>query len=250
MWLGITVFYFQCWGQRSQKASQSHTSRYWLNNWIKTPAYSTWQRCLPEELVPIHHNEESEFKFWHQAILPLRSLIVSSDMGKLEKAPSFCSTGISYQRTRPQKSVTHKQVNEEAPVKRLIQTGAEAAKAWLFDQQNPLGRQKTDSIGYPNAMVPAPALHKNWMFLKTQKSTPKHIGLKTIKEGLVRSLSGEKASLSKPDMSAEFNLRPCEGERTNPCKFPFTSTHPHLGSVWIQGQAGNAYKTPSQSDAS
>lgn len=48
-------------------------------------------------------------------ILPLRSLIVSSDMGKLEKAPSFCSTGISYQvKGHRKKSVTLPlQVNTE-----------------------------------------------------------------------------------------------------------------------------------------
>lgn len=52
----------------------------------------------------------------------MRSLIVSSDMGKLEKAPSFCSTGISYQvKGHRKKSVTLSlQVNTEKPSEKEI----------------------------------------------------------------------------------------------------------------------------------
>jgi hypothetical protein len=54
-------------------------------------------------------------------ILPLRSLIVSSDMGKLEKAPSFCSTGISYQvKGHRRKLITHIQVNTKKPSTKKI----------------------------------------------------------------------------------------------------------------------------------
>lgn len=53
----------------------------------------------------------------------MRSLIVSSDMGKLEKAPSFCSTVISYQvRSHRKESVTLPlQVNIDKPSEKETQ---------------------------------------------------------------------------------------------------------------------------------
>lgn len=53
-------------GQRSQKASQAHISRYWLNNWIKTPAYSTMAE-MPTGRIGPHSPQPRE---WIQILTP------------------------------------------------------------------------------------------------------------------------------------------------------------------------------------
>lgn len=154
---------------------------------------------------------KSEFKFWHQGISPLRSLTVSSDMGKLEKAPSFCSTGISCQRKKTSEiSSSHASERKKPSLERACSQTAlgEAAKAgWRdCDQQDP-----------HHKAVPTPHTCQG-------TCSSKHIRL-NHQRGCWDGSVGTSPRCPSLTWQLSSVLGPWGGGRKNSSKFPLTSKH-------------------------